>query len=105
MEIKLTDDNFEAEVLKSDLPVLVDFWAEWCGPCHAIAPVLAELAQEMEGKLNIGKLNVDENSKSPQQFRVNSIPNMKLFKNGQIVEEIVGVVPKEELTSRISKHI
>lgn len=103
MEITLTDENFEAEVLKSDLPILVDFWAEWCGPCKAIEPVLKQLADEYEGKVRIGKLNVDKYSQLAQQYSVSSIPNMKIFKNGQIVDEMIGVTPKEEIKARFDK--
>ena len=103
MEITLTDENFEAEVLKSDLPILVDFWAEWCGPCKAIEPVLKQLADEYEGKVRIGKLNVDNYSQLAQQYSVSSIPNMKIFKNGQIIDEMIGVTPKEEIKARFDK--
>ena len=105
MEITLDANNFKSEVLNADTPVLVDFWAEWCVPCHVIAPSVAELASQYQGRLKVGKLNVDENPQTAQEFGVRSIPNLKIFKNGQIVEEIVGVVPKQELTKRVQRHI
>jgi len=105
MEIKLDEKNFESEVLKSDIPVLVDFWAEWCGPCHAIAPVLSELAKEYEGRMKLGKLNVDENTQTAQAYQISSIPNMKLFKNGKIVDEFVGVMPKDQIADRLDKAL
>src|SRR5688572_13462470 len=92
---EISDGTFDAEVLKSDLPVLVDFWAPWCGPCKSIAPVLEEIAQEFTGKLKVTKLNVDDSPKTPTQFRVRGIPNLIFFKGGQVVEQIVGAVPKE----------
>ena|SRR3989344_3772279 len=105
MEITLDANNFKSEVLSADIPVLVDFWAEWCVPCHVIAPSVAEIATLYQGRLKVGKLNVDENPQTAQEFGVRSIPNLKIFKNGQIVEEIVGAVPKQELTKRVQRHI
>lgn len=99
----ISDSTFEAEVLKSDLPVLVDFWAAWCGPCKVIAPVLEEIADEFAGKLRITKMNVDDNPTTPTRYSVRGIPNLIFFKGGQVVEQITGAVPKEQLTSAIQK--
>ena len=96
MEVVITKDNFEAEVLKSDKPVLVDFWAVWCGPCQMMAPILHELETEMPD-VQIGKVNVDEQMDLARQFRVVSIPTLIIFKNGQEVQRMVGVTSKEEL--------
>jgi len=101
--VTITRENFEAEVLKSDIPTLVDFWAEWCGPCRAIAPVLEKLAVEYQGRVKIGKLNVDQYSDVAQKYLVSSIPNMKIFKDGVIAEEIVGAVPEGEIRSVFDK--
>ncbi|OGE79428.1 MAG: thioredoxin [Candidatus Doudnabacteria bacterium RIFCSPHIGHO2_01_FULL_46_14] len=105
MEATLNSDNFKTEVLESPIPVLVDFWAEWCAPCKLIAPALAEISQEYQGRLKIGKLNVDEFPELAQQYQVRGIPNMKIFKNGQIADEIVGAVPKQEIIKRLEKVI
>ncbi len=99
-----TDDNFEKDVLKSDTPVLVDFWAEWCGPCKALAPKLEEIATEFSGKVKIIKVNVDENQGVPATYGVRGIPTMILFKGGKQVEQIVGNHPKDNIVSVISKH-
>lgn len=95
--ITLNENNFENEVLGSDLPVLVDFWAEWCGPCHAIAPIIDELGKEYEGKFRVGKLNVDENNNLAMRYGVMSIPTMKFFKQGKVVAELVGAQPKSNI--------
>ena len=101
----VTDATFEQEVLKSSLPVLVDFWAPWCGPCRAVAPVVDEIATEFNGKLKVLKINTDENPKTAQSYRISGIPSLLVFKNGQPVEQVVGAVPKSTLTSAIQKHV
>jgi thioredoxin 1 len=100
-----TDATFDAEVLKSDLPVLVDFWAPWCGPCRMVAPVVDEIAEAHKGKLKVVKMNVDENVQAPQTYGVMAIPTLILFKGGQLAEKVVGVLPKTKLTEMISKYI
>jgi thioredoxin 1 len=100
-----TDDNFDAEVLKSELPVLVDFWAPWCGPCHMIAPVVEEIAKEQQGKLKVVKMNVDDHNKAAQTYGIMAIPTVILFKGGQLKEKFVGVLPKAKLVDAINKHI
>jgi thioredoxin 1 len=100
-----TDATFDAEVLKSDLPVLVDFWAPWCGPCLMVAPVIDELAEAHKGKLKVVKMNVDENGQMPQTYGVMAIPTMILFKGGELKEKIVGALPKAKLAELIAKHI
>ncbi|OGE83308.1 MAG: thioredoxin [Candidatus Doudnabacteria bacterium RIFCSPLOWO2_01_FULL_44_21] len=94
MEITLTDANFEAEVLKSEMPFLVDFWAEWCGPCKIVSPVVTALGEELKSHLRVGKMNVDENPKTTQTYQIMSIPSLKIFKNGKIIGEIIGAAPK-----------
>ena len=96
-ELKITTDNFEQEVLKSDVPVVVDFWASWCGPCRMLAPIIAEIAEEQAGNIKVGKLNVDEEPHLAAKYRVMSIPMVALFKNGEVVETSIGYKPKEEL--------
>jgi len=91
---EFTDANFQTEVLNSDQPVLVDFWAAWCGPCRAIGPVIEELANEYEGTIKVGKLNIDENPQAPSNFKISSIPAVLLLKDGKVVETFVGVQPK-----------
>jgi thioredoxin 1 len=103
--VHITDSTFDAEVLKSDLPVLTDFWAEWCGPCKAIAPILDQIAEEYEGRIKITKVDVDQSNQMAMQFGVQSIPTMILFKNGQPVERLVGAMPKDRLLSRIEPHL
>ncbi|HEV2108198.1 MAG TPA: thioredoxin [Thermomicrobiales bacterium] len=102
--IDVSDSTFEKEVLQSDKLVLVDFWAEWCGPCRAIAPVLKEIAAEQEDRLKVAKVNIDENQQYAAQFGITSIPTMMLFKDGQKVDQIVGALPKRSITDRIEQQ-
>lgn len=101
----VTDDTFEPEVLKSDVPVLVDYWAEWCGPCKAVAPVLDEVAREYTGKLKVAKLNVDENQEIPRKYGIRGIPTLMLFKNGNIEATKVGALSKSQLTAFLDTNI
>jgi thioredoxin 1 len=101
----LTDQNFQDEVNNSQTPILVDFWAEWCAPCRMIAPVLDEIAEEYEGKVTIGKINVDQNRSVAAQYGVMSIPTLILFKNGEMVEQLVGAQPKENLVKVIQSAV
>lgn len=103
--VTITDQNFETEVLKSDQPVLIDFWAVWCGPCRAIAPIVEQLAGEYEGKVKIGKLDVDENPDTAVKYGVRSIPTLLLFKNGQVVDTIIGAVQKNVIVHKITPYI
>ncbi len=102
-EITLTDQNFDQEVLQSDQPVLVDFWAPWCGPCRMVAPVVEEIAKEYEGKIKVGKLNVDENPQTAQKYGIMSIPTLGIFKGGQMVDQLIGAQPKEAITPHLDK--
>ncbi len=99
-EVKLTKNNFQTEVLDSDIPVLVDFWASWCGPCMMLAPFVEEIAKEYAGKIKVGKVNVDEENELAMQYRVASIPTLLLFKNGQLVDTSVGFMPKEAIVEK-----
>jgi len=101
----VTDSTFAAEVLQAPLPVLVDYWAEWCGPCRMIAPILEEVAKEYAGRLTVTKLNVDENQQTPQKYGIRGIPTLMLFKNGNIESTKVGAVSKSQLTAFIDSHI
>jgi thioredoxin 1 len=102
-EVVLTDGNFKAEVLDSKIPVLVDFWAEWCGPCRMVSPIVEKLAKDYSGKLKVGKLNVDDNSETPSQYGVQGIPTLLFFKNGQVANQIVGFQPEHKLKNVIDK--
>ena len=103
--VEVTDANFDADVLKSDKPVLIDFWATWCGPCRAIAPIVDELATEYQGKVKVGKMDVDRNSATPMRYGVRGIPTLLVFKDGQVKEQIVGYVPKEQIQKALDKHV
>ena len=101
MEVTITKDNFEAEVLRSEIPVLVDFWATWCGPCRMLAPVISEIAEEYAGTVKVGKVNVDEEPELAMQFRVDSIPTVMLFREGRLVNTTIGFRPKEQITAML----
>ena len=103
----VTDSTFQAEVIDASntQPVMVDFWAEWCRPCHMLAPTVAEIAHDYEGKLKVMKLNVDEAMNSAGRFNIRGIPTLLVFKNGQVVEQIVGAVPKDQITKALERHI
>ncbi|MBI2618820.1 MAG: thioredoxin [Ignavibacteriales bacterium] len=103
--VTLTDDNFQTEVIKSEKPVLVDFWAEWCGPCRMVAPIVEELAKEYQDTLKVGKVDVDSNQKVSEEFGIRSIPTLLIFKNGKVVDQVIGAVPKRALTDKLSKHL
>ncbi len=103
--ITITDDNFENEVLKSELPVIIDFWAEWCSPCRLIAPIIEELANEYEGKVKVGKLDVDVNQQTAIKYGVRSIPTVLMFKNGEVKDVIIGAVPKAMFVEKLEKLI
>jgi len=103
--VHTTDSNFEADVLKSDLPVLVDYWAEWCGPCKMIAPVLDDIAEEYDGKVRIVKLNIDENPQTPPKYGIRGIPTLMLFKNGAVEATKVGAVSKSQLAAFIDANL
>lgn len=101
--VDITDDSFESEVLKADTPVIVDFWATWCGPCKMIAPILEEIASEYADKVKVVKIDVDANNQTAAQFNIMSIPSLLFFKNGEVVDQVVGALPKAQLTARLEK--
>lgn len=105
MALEITDANFEELVLKSDKPVLVDFWAEWCGPCRMVGPVVEEIAKEYDGKAIVGKVNVDNNPQISMQFGIRNIPALLYFKDGQVVDKQVGAVPKSVLADKLNKQL
>jgi len=105
MAINISDLEFEKEVINSELPVLVDFWAPWCGPCRMIAPVIDEISAKYEGKVKVVKLNTDENPKTPSDYQISAIPTLLFFKSGKVVKEIVGITPKEEIEKVIEEII
>jgi thioredoxin 1 len=103
--VEITDANFQKEVLESPVPVLVDFWAVWCGPCKMIAPVVEEIANEYDGKLRVGKVDVDNNPEVPLRYGIRSIPTLMIFKGGNVVEQIIGAVPKRNLLDKLMPHV
>jgi thioredoxin 1 len=103
--IAITDNEFDQEVVKSDKPVIVDFWAAWCGPCKMIAPILEEVATEYDGKLKVAKIDVDSNTKIASQYGIMSIPTLLFFKDGKLVDQVIGAMPKAQLVNRIAKVI
>ncbi len=104
-EIQLTEDNWEKEVLNSDIPVLIDFWAPWCGPCRMVAPIVSEIAEEYKGKLKVGKLNTDEEPGIAVRYGIMSIPTLMIFKNGTVADQIIGAVPKEYFIQKLEQII
>ena len=104
-ELKITGENFDSEVKNSSVPVLLDFWAEWCGPCQMLGPVVAEIAQEYEGKLKVGKVNVDEQQQLAAAFRVESIPLVVIMKDGKVADHSIGYRPKEEIKAMVDRNL
>ncbi len=103
--LELTDSNFDAEVIKSDVPVLVDFWAVWCGPCKQLTPIVEDMATEYKGTLKVAKLNIDDHMAIPQKFGVRSVPTLLVFKSGQVVAQLVGAYPKSKIEAEVKKYL
>lgn len=103
--VEVADSVFDKEVMESEVPVLVDFWAPWCGPCRALSPVIEEISNDYEGSVKVGKVNVDENPQTTMKFRIRSIPTLIVFKNGEVTEQIVGAVPKSEIEKVLNKAL
>ena len=103
--VEINDSNFEEEVIKSDLPVLIDFWAEWCAPCRIIAPIVEEIAAEYQGKVKVGKVNVDNNPQTSMNYGIRSIPTLLIFKDGKPVDQLIGAVPKSEIETKIASLV
>jgi thioredoxin 1 len=103
--VEVTDANFEEEVLKSDIPVLVDYWAVWCAPCRMIAPLVEEISEEKDGIIKVAKMDVDSNQATATKFGIRSIPTLMIFKNGEVVDQIIGAVPKSMIEEKLQKHI
>ena len=103
--VAITDDSFEADVLNSEIPVVVDYWAEWCGPCKMIGPILEELASEFGDKVKIAKLNIDENQTTPPKYGIRGIPTLMIFKNGEVADQKVGAMSKSQLEAFIQQHV
>ncbi len=103
--LHLKEENFKQEVLESQIPVLVDFWAEWCGPCHMIAPIVEQISEDYAGRIKVGKLNVDESPQIAAQYGIRGIPTLMLFQGGKAVEQIIGAVPKASIISKLDSHL
>lgn len=103
--IEITDQNFQQEVIQSNVPVLIDFWAVWCGPCRMVAPIVEEIANEYDGKIKVGKLDVDNNPQTAMNYGIRSIPTLLVFKDGKLVDQIVGAVPKRNIVQKLDAHV